>query len=138
MTVAVGAGNSCWRFYESGVLTADHECPTSIDHGVVLVGLKEAEVQYERTCRKGNWRERKALQCEGYPEEKLEPNNQGTPNRHCCTYTPIDNGDITNQSYWIIQNSWGTNWGQDGFIHLAVESGAGISGMNQYVNWMTV
>lgn len=95
-------------------------------------------MQYEQTCRWSNWRERRAGQCEGYPEEELGPNKRGTADMTCCSYVPVDNGDITHQSYWIIQNSWGTGWGQDGFIHLAVETGAGISGMNQYVNWMTV
>jgi len=42
MTIAVAAGNSCWRWYESGILTTDMNCPTSIDHGVVIVGLVKA------------------------------------------------------------------------------------------------
>ena len=40
--------------------------------------------------------------------------------------------------YWIVQNSWGTEWGQDGFIHLAVEEGFGVSGMNMYAEWVDV
>jgi len=37
-----------------------------------------------------------------------------------------------------VQNSWGTNWGLDGFIHLAVEGDLGVSGMNQWVNQVEV
>lgn len=39
MTIAVAAGNSCWRYYNAGVLSKANNCPTSIDHGVVVVGL---------------------------------------------------------------------------------------------------
>ena len=40
--------------------------------------------------------------------------------------------------YWIIQNSWGTGYGVNGFIHLAVEDGYGVLGMNKYASWMDV
>ena len=39
LSVAVSAGSGCWRWYESGILSAKDECNTSIDHGVSLVGL---------------------------------------------------------------------------------------------------
>ena len=42
-SIAVAAGNDCWRFYESGVLTEDNNCPTALDHGVVVVGLHAAD-----------------------------------------------------------------------------------------------
>ena len=39
---------------------------------------------------------------------------------------------------WLIQNSWGTGWGDSGFIRLKKEGGTGVSGMNQYIKWVTV
>ena len=39
---------------------------------------------------------------------------------------------------WIIQNSWGTSWGDDGFIRLAVEEGDGVLNLNKYCAYMTV
>ena len=39
LSLAVSAGNSCWRWYKGGILSEKDECPTSIDHGVALVGL---------------------------------------------------------------------------------------------------
>ena len=122
MTIAVSAGNSCWRWYEAGVLSTANECPTSIDHGVVVVGVHQAsgnptppEPEYERTCRKALWREKNAdpPACEG-EGEILEPNRRGVPNRKCCTYTLIENvSEVSEDSmdYWIVQNSWGSGWG---------------------------
>lgn len=80
VSIAVGAGNDCWRWYEGGILSSANECPTDLDHGVAIVGI-------DRT------------------------------------------GDTP---YWIVQNSWGTGWGDNGFIYLAVEEGDGVSGMNTY------
>ena len=39
LSLAVSAGNSCWRWYTGGILSEKDECPTAIDHGVALVGL---------------------------------------------------------------------------------------------------
>jgi hypothetical protein len=38
----------------------------------------------------------------------------------------------------LVQNSWGVEWGDQGFIRLAVEEGNGVSGMNRYVEYMDV
>ena len=38
LAIAVGAGNSCWYWYSSGILTSSHGCPTGVDHAVVIVG----------------------------------------------------------------------------------------------------
>lgn len=86
VSIAVSAGNDCWQFYDGGILSSANNCPTSIDHGVVVVGI-------DRTGE-----------------------------------TP----------YWIVQNSWDTWWGDNGFIYLAVEEGDGVSGMNLYAEWMDV
>ena len=38
LTAAVAAGNNCWRYYKSGVIDAEMNCPKTIDHAVVIVG----------------------------------------------------------------------------------------------------
>ena len=40
LAIAVAAGNSCWRFYSSGVLTSADACPTRVDHAVVIVAYE--------------------------------------------------------------------------------------------------
>ena len=40
--------------------------------------------------------------------------------------------------HWIVQNSWGTWWGADGFVKMEVTEGHGVSGMNWYVQHMSV
>jgi len=37
-----------------------------------------------------------------------------------------------------VQNSWGTEWGDAGFIKVAVEAGRGVSGMNGEIEYVTV
>ena len=41
LSIAVAAGNSCWRYYKDGILSKDNNCPGGIDHGVAIVGLSE-------------------------------------------------------------------------------------------------
>ena len=40
--------------------------------------------------------------------------NCGTQLDHCVTAVGYT------QDYWIIRNSWGTTWGEDGYIQLAM------------------
>lgn len=83
MTIAVAAGNDCWRFYSGGILTAANNCPTRIDHGVVVVGLVKAggdgdgdgdggddDHTHNATCRPSTRDERRSRpkRCAGFEE----------------------------------------------------------------------
>ena len=35
--------------------------------------------------------------------------------------------------YYIVRNSWGTGWGEDGYVRIQTSSGYGVCGINQYV-----
>ena len=40
--------------------------------------------------------------------------------------------------YWIVQNSWGTDWGEKGYVKIGMASGAGICGINKQVEYPNV
>lgn len=60
----------------------------------------------------------------------------------CCTYTTTTtttpgSTETIETPYFIIQNSWGDQWGEAGFIKIAAVGGYGVCGMNQIVQWIS-
>lgn len=41
-------------------------------------------------------------------------------------------GYDSNDGYWVVRNSWGKSWGDGGYIKMAMATGKGICGINQY------
>jgi KDEL-tailed cysteine endopeptidase len=45
------------------------------------------------------------------------------------------------QEYWIVKNSWGSGWGQNGYMNIAIGSqngGAGLCGINSMASYPTL
>ena len=78
VSVAVDGASLAFQFYFGGIVK--HFCGTSLDHGVLLVGM----------------------------------------------------GTEKDTPYWIIKNSWGSGWGEHGYIRVKrdmSENGAGLCGL---------
>jgi C1A family cysteine protease len=37
--------------------------------------------------------------------------------------------------YWIMRNSWGTDWGEQGYMYVQINQTGGICGIQNYIKW---
>ena len=52
----------------------------------------------------------------------------GVELNHAVTVVGYSNTDAN--PYWIVRNSWGADWGEDGYIRIAIQGGDGVCGIN--------
>ena len=55
---------------------------------------------------------------------------------HVATLVGYGHDDTENKDYWTIKNSWGENWGEDGYFRI--KRGSNTCGINNYIATATV
>jgi len=117
ISVALDA-SGVFQLYKSGVIKSTDGCGSSLNHAVVVVGYTD-----------------------GTPAPEPEPEplpSECTVHKwwHECTTSnarrlATDSEGLTN--YWKIQNSWGTGWGDGGFVRIEIAAGDGVCRINAVV-----
>lgn len=65
------------------------------------------------------------------------PNYLSTGINHAMLLVGYGHSDTDNLDYWIVKNSWGSSWGDNGFIKVVRgQNACGIEGNTAYVNMM--
>ena len=61
----------------------------------------------------------------------------GTTLDHAVLVVGYGTDSDTGKEYWIMKNSWGSRWGEEGYMRLAIEegSGEGVCGIQTTVVW---
>jgi C1A family cysteine protease len=57
---------------------------------------------------------------------------------HAVNIVGYGHDDKQDVDYWLIRNSWGTKWGEDGYAKIAIvddsqEDGKGVCGIHMFV-----
>ncbi len=68
-----------------------------------------------------------------YTSGVLDLETCGTELNHAIVMVGYGNHEGTD--YWIVKNSWGTNWGESGYVKIAIKPGQGICGIQKSAVW---
>ena len=64
-----------------------------------------------------------------YKSGVLDSSRCGTNLDHAVLVVGFGNDADTGLDYWLVKNSWNTDWGDQGYIKLAIVEGEGICGV---------
>lgn len=64
---------------------------------------------------------------QSYTSGIFDNTNCGTSLDHAVAL--VGYGSENGTEYWIMRNSWGTTWGESGYMRMAIESGKGVCGV---------
>ena len=66
-----------------------------------------------------------------YTSGVLDTSKCGTSLDHAVLVTGWGHDSKSGLDYWEVKNSWGTRWGDKGYIKLAITNGKGICGVQE-------
>ena len=66
---------------------------------------------------------------QGYKSGVLDSTLCGTNLDHAVLAVGFGTDTTSGKDYWLVKNSWGTTWGEKGYIRLAIVDGKGICGV---------
>ena len=144
LSVALDASSAAFQLYKSGVVKSTDGCGGQLNHAVVMVGFTDSGDG-------GNDDQSDDEEEENNPEPDDDSDDEDDD-----YIPPVDGCKVTkwwhscpqqnngrrlndasgNDNYWKIQNSWGTWWGDEGFIRIEIEEGYGVCGINSVVEWV--
>jgi C1A family cysteine protease len=71
-----------------------------------------------------------------YKSGVMDNVNCGTSIDHAVL--AVGYGNESGQDYWLVKNSWGASWGENGYIKIAAVDGIGICGVQSGPLYPTV
>jgi C1A family cysteine protease len=121
----------------------DGTCQTSAAKGKVLVAQihdvqPESTDQLKAAIAQGPTSvtvEADTLVFQFYQSGIFDSDKCGTNLDHAIT--AVGYGSEDGQDYYIVRNSWGAVWGEQGYIRIAAKEGKGVCGIQQISLWPT-
>ena len=75
---------------------------------------------------------------QSYTSGVIDSHSCGTQLNHAVVMVGYGTDTDSGLDYWLVRNSWGTTWGDNGFVRIAAVEGKGICGINGEVYYPTI
>jgi C1A family cysteine protease len=108
-----------WTGYTNVTANNESQMKAALQKGVLAVAIQADQSSFQR-----------------YRTGIFDSASCGTQLDHATNV--VGWGSEAGQEYWIMRNSWGTTWGEQGYMRLAIQSGAGVCGIQMQPLYPTV
>ena len=87
----------------------------AIEHGPISVAIQADQDVYQQ-----------------YTSGIITSDSCGTNIDHAVLAVGYGTDHTSGQEYWLVKNSWGTTWGDAGYVKIGIAEGDGVCGINEY------
>ena len=119
-----GMVGQCQSFSNSGTFNVKTYVPVSANTGAIQEAVQQQPCSAFVAANSGTF--------QYYTSGVITGTACGTSSNLAVLIVGYGNG------YFLVQNSWGTWWGDQGYVKIGFAGSAGVCGINQYVAYPVV
>jgi len=126
-----------WKYTATDTADCTYDLSVAETSGVTLKSYRCVRPQNPKAMKKAVAQQPVAISIDAgsdvfhnYTGGVLDSEQCGINTNHAVAIVGYGTDEASGLEYWLVRNSWGTAWGDQGYVKIAITEGDGICAIN--------